>query len=110
VARVVPDDGGEAREYSLPRGVHVNVQEGDRSFARRRCALSCHRYFSAPYHAAGYPMSINAPTEIVVIGPDGGEVIISPAITVELEQAAPGTADCAGRRSGVSEPNIEVSL
>jgi len=27
---VVPDDGGEAREYSLPRGVHVNVQEGDR--------------------------------------------------------------------------------
>jgi DNA-directed RNA polymerase subunit beta' len=26
----VPDDGGEAREYSLPRGVHVNVQEGDR--------------------------------------------------------------------------------
>ncbi|MBM3750015.1 MAG: DNA-directed RNA polymerase subunit beta' [Acidimicrobiia bacterium] len=27
---VVPDDGGEAKEYSLPRGVHVNVQEGDR--------------------------------------------------------------------------------
>jgi hypothetical protein len=27
---VVPDDGGEAREYSLPRGVHVNGQEGDR--------------------------------------------------------------------------------
>src|SRR5687767_4937991 len=27
---VVPDDGGEAREYALPRGVHVNVQEGDR--------------------------------------------------------------------------------
>ncbi len=27
---VVPDDGGEPREYSLPRGVHVNVQEGDR--------------------------------------------------------------------------------
>ena len=27
---VVPDDGGDAREYSLPRGVHVNVQEGDR--------------------------------------------------------------------------------
>ena len=23
-------DGGESREYSLPRGVHVNVQEGDR--------------------------------------------------------------------------------
>jgi len=27
---VVPDDGGEPREYSLSRGVHVNVQEGDR--------------------------------------------------------------------------------
>jgi DNA-directed RNA polymerase subunit beta' len=27
---VVPDDGGEPKEYSLPRGVHVNVQEGDR--------------------------------------------------------------------------------
>jgi len=27
---VVPDDGGDAKEYSLPRGVHVNVQEGDR--------------------------------------------------------------------------------
>ena len=23
-------DGGEPSEYSLPRGVHVNVQEGDR--------------------------------------------------------------------------------
>jgi DNA-directed RNA polymerase subunit beta' len=27
---VVPDDGGDPREYSLPRGVHVNVQEGER--------------------------------------------------------------------------------
>src|SRR5262245_44752334 len=27
---VVPDEGTDAREYSLPRGVHVNVQEGDR--------------------------------------------------------------------------------
>ena len=27
---IVPEDGGEPREYSLPRGVHVNVQEGDR--------------------------------------------------------------------------------
>ncbi len=27
---VVPDDGGEPREYPLPRGVHVNVQEGER--------------------------------------------------------------------------------
>jgi DNA-directed RNA polymerase subunit beta' len=27
---VVPDDAGEPREYSLARGVHVNVQEGDR--------------------------------------------------------------------------------
>ncbi|MEZ5317271.1 MAG: DNA-directed RNA polymerase subunit beta' [Vicinamibacterales bacterium] len=27
---VVPDEGGEPREYSLPRGVHVNVQDGDR--------------------------------------------------------------------------------
>jgi DNA-directed RNA polymerase subunit beta' len=27
---VVPDDGADVREYSLPRGVHVNVQEGDR--------------------------------------------------------------------------------
>jgi DNA-directed RNA polymerase subunit beta' len=26
----VPDDAGEPREYSLPRGVHVNVQEGER--------------------------------------------------------------------------------
>jgi DNA-directed RNA polymerase subunit beta' len=27
----VPDDlNGEPREYSTPRGVHVNVQEGDR--------------------------------------------------------------------------------
>jgi DNA-directed RNA polymerase subunit beta' len=27
---IVPDGGGDAREYSIPRGVHVNVQEGDR--------------------------------------------------------------------------------
>jgi DNA-directed RNA polymerase subunit beta' len=28
---IVPDEGaGEPREYSLPRGVHVNVQDGDR--------------------------------------------------------------------------------
>src|SRR5262249_34590710 len=27
---IVPEDGGEPRESSLPRGVHVNVQEGDR--------------------------------------------------------------------------------
>ena len=28
---IVPDDpNGEPREYSIPRGVHVNVQEGDR--------------------------------------------------------------------------------
>ena len=26
----MPDEGAETREYSLPRGVHVNVQEGDR--------------------------------------------------------------------------------
>src|SRR5205809_3202540 len=27
---IVPEDGGEPREYSLPRGVHVNVQDSDR--------------------------------------------------------------------------------
>jgi DNA-directed RNA polymerase subunit beta' len=27
---IIPDDEAEPREYSLPRGVHVNVQEGDR--------------------------------------------------------------------------------
>jgi len=27
---IVPEEGGDPREYSLPRGVHVNVQEGDR--------------------------------------------------------------------------------
>ncbi len=27
---IAPDDGTEAREYSIPRGVHVNVQEGER--------------------------------------------------------------------------------
>src|SRR5258707_9225644 len=27
---IVPDDGTEAREYALPRGVHVNVHEGER--------------------------------------------------------------------------------
>jgi len=27
---IVPEDSGEPREYSLPRGVHVNVQDGDR--------------------------------------------------------------------------------
>src|SRR5688572_2419774 len=27
---IVPDDGTEPREYSLPRGVHVNVHEGER--------------------------------------------------------------------------------
>ncbi|MGE0594500.1 MAG: DNA-directed RNA polymerase subunit beta' [Vicinamibacterales bacterium] len=27
---ILPDDGTEAREYSLPRGVHVNVHEGER--------------------------------------------------------------------------------
>ena len=31
---IVPDEpGAEPREYSLPRGVHVNVQEGDRVHA-----------------------------------------------------------------------------
>ena len=31
---IVPDEGGaEPREYSLPRGVHVNVQDGDRVLA-----------------------------------------------------------------------------
>ena len=29
-AIIVPDEGGgEPREHSLPRGAHVNVQEGD---------------------------------------------------------------------------------
>ena len=27
---IVPDDGTEQREYALPRGVHVNVHEGER--------------------------------------------------------------------------------
>ncbi|MBM3776760.1 MAG: DNA-directed RNA polymerase subunit beta' [Acidimicrobiia bacterium] len=27
---IVPDDGSEPREYTMPRGVHVNVHEGDR--------------------------------------------------------------------------------
>jgi DNA-directed RNA polymerase subunit beta' len=27
---IVPDDGTEPREYALPRGVHVNVHEGER--------------------------------------------------------------------------------
>ena len=27
---IVPEEGGEPREYALPRGVHVNVQEGER--------------------------------------------------------------------------------
>ncbi len=27
---IVPDDGSEPREYALPRGVHVNVHEGER--------------------------------------------------------------------------------
>jgi DNA-directed RNA polymerase subunit beta' len=27
---IIPDDGTEPREYSLPRGVHVNVHEGER--------------------------------------------------------------------------------
>jgi DNA-directed RNA polymerase subunit beta' len=27
---IVPDDGSDAREYALPRGVHVNVHEGER--------------------------------------------------------------------------------
>ncbi len=27
---IVPDDGTEPREYSMPRGVHVNVHEGER--------------------------------------------------------------------------------
>ena len=27
---IVPDDAGEPREYALPRGVHVNVHEGER--------------------------------------------------------------------------------
>lgn len=30
---IVPEDGGEPSEYSLPRGVHVNVQEWDRVHA-----------------------------------------------------------------------------
>ena len=30
---IVPDDGTEQREYALPRGVHVNVHEGDRARA-----------------------------------------------------------------------------
>ena len=27
---IIPDDGSEPREYGLPRGVHVNVHEGER--------------------------------------------------------------------------------
>jgi len=27
---IVPEDGGEPREYVLPRGVHINVHEGER--------------------------------------------------------------------------------
>src|SRR5688500_16226510 len=27
---IIPDDGNEPREYALPRGVHVNVHEGER--------------------------------------------------------------------------------
>ena len=27
---IIPDDATEPREYSLPRGVHVNVHEGER--------------------------------------------------------------------------------
>src|SRR5688500_1743078 len=27
---IVPDDATEPREYALPRGVHVNVHEGER--------------------------------------------------------------------------------
>ena len=27
---IVPDDGSEPREYSIPRGVHINVHEGER--------------------------------------------------------------------------------
>jgi DNA-directed RNA polymerase subunit beta' len=27
---IIPDDGSEQREYALPRGVHVNVHEGER--------------------------------------------------------------------------------
>ncbi len=27
---IVPEDGGEPREYALPRGVHINVHEGER--------------------------------------------------------------------------------
>jgi DNA-directed RNA polymerase subunit beta' len=27
---IIPDDAGEPREYALPRGVHVNVHEGER--------------------------------------------------------------------------------
>ena len=27
---IVPDDSTEPREYALPRGVHVNVHEGER--------------------------------------------------------------------------------
>ena len=27
---IVPDDGSEPREYSMPRGVHINVHEGER--------------------------------------------------------------------------------
>jgi DNA-directed RNA polymerase subunit beta' len=30
---IVPDDGTEPREYALPRGVHVNVHEGERVHA-----------------------------------------------------------------------------
>jgi hypothetical protein len=30
---IVPDDGSEPREYALPRGVHVNVHEGERGRA-----------------------------------------------------------------------------
>jgi DNA-directed RNA polymerase subunit beta' len=27
---IVPDDGSDPREYALPRGVYVNVHEGER--------------------------------------------------------------------------------
>ena len=53
---IIPDDAGEPREYALPRGVHVNVHEGERVRAGEQLMDGP----SNPHDMAGSPARLRA--------------------------------------------------
>ena len=73
---VVPDEATAAREYSLPRGVHVNVQDGDRVPARARMLPSYHVGLCRPMSCTSdgtfcaLPCDLHASSVLPVAGSD----------------------------------------